>query len=121
MPAFSALHLYDGPLTAEAVECMQLGAATVVLSGCETALSDVRGGEEMFGLSRAFLVAGAARVVAALWPVDDATTLAFMADFYDSMRQGLGPAASLRQAQLAARQRHTHPFYWASFSLLGSW
>ncbi len=120
-PVFSALHLHDGPLTAEAIETLRLSGATVVLSGCETALSDIGGGDEMFGLTRAFLVAGAARVVAALWPVDDAITAEFMSDLYAALRRGEPPAAALRQAQLATRRRHAHPFYWASFSLMGRW
>ena len=120
-PVSSALHLHDGPLTAETIETLRLPGATVVLSGCETALSDMGGSDEMFGLTRAFLVAGAARVVAALWPVDDATTAELMSDFYAALRGGQSPAASLRQAQLAARRRQAHPFYWASFSLMGRW
>ncbi len=120
-PAFSALHLHDGPLTAESIETLRLAQATVVLSGCETALSDTRGGDEMFGLTRAFLVAGASRVVAALWPVDDATTLHFMTDFYGGLQSGLLPAAALQQAQLRARDRQPHPFFWAPFTLTGRW
>ena len=68
-PIFSALHLADGVLTAEAIESLRLPGATVVLSGCETALHDSANTDEMFGLTRAFLVAGAARVMATLWPV----------------------------------------------------
>ncbi len=120
-PMFSALHLHDGPLTAEAVEALHLRAAVVVLSACETALHAPQAGDEAFGLTRAFLVAGAGRVMASLWAVDDATTSELMADFYAGLQRGLGPAAALRQAQLAARQKHGHPFHWASFSLIGGW
>ena len=120
-PIFSALHLADGVLTAEAIESLRLPGAIVVLSGCETALHDSGNTDEMFGLTRAFLVAGAARVMATLWPVDDATTAEWMLDFYAGLRRGLPPAAALRQAQMAARQRRPHPFYWASFSLMGGW
>jgi CHAT domain-containing protein len=120
-PLFSALHLHDGPLTAEAVESLRLRAAVVVLSACETALHEPKGSDEAFGLTRAFLVAGAGRVMASLWAVDDATTALLMADFYAGLQHGLGPAAALRQAQLAARRKHSHPFHWASFSLIGGW
>ena len=120
-PVFSALHLHDGVLTAEAIEALRLPGATIVLSACETALSDAGSGDEMFGLTRAFLVAGASRVLAALWPVDDATTAELMFDFYAGLRRGQPPGAALRQAQLAARHRRAHPFYWASFSLMGRW
>ena len=120
-PVFSALHLHDGVLTAEAIEALRLPGATIVLSACETALSDAGSGDEMFGLTRAFLVAGVSRVLAALWPVDDATTAELMFDFYAGLRRGQPPGVALRQAQLAARQRRAHPFYWASFSLMGRW
>ena len=119
-PAFSALHLADGVLTAEAIETLHLPGALVVLSGCETALGD-GGGGELFGLTRAFLLAGAARVLAALWPVDDATTADLMCDFYAGLRRGQPPAAALRQAQLIIQGRQAHPFYWAPFALTGSW
>lgn len=122
-PVFSALHLHDGALAAEAIENLRLPGAIVVLSACETALHDAAGGDEMFGLTRAFLVAGASRVLAALWPVDDATTAELMSDFYAGLRRSMPPAAALRRAQLAARQRrtHPHPFYWASFCMTGGW
>ena len=120
-PVFSALHLVDEVLTAESIESLHLPAALVVLSGCETALGDESGGDEMLGLTRAFLIAGASRVLASLWPVDDATTAELMAEFYGGLRRGQPPAAALRQAQLIARQRRPHPFYWAPFSMMGRW
>jgi CHAT domain-containing protein len=120
-PLFSALHLRDGVLSAEAIEALRLPSAVVVLSGCETALHGQESGDEMFGLTRAFLLAGAARVIASLWPVDDAVTAGWMKDFYTGLRRGQGPAAALRLAQLAARRQREHPFYWASFTLVGGW
>jgi CHAT domain-containing protein len=120
-PAFSSLVLHDGPLAAEAIESLRLPGAVVVLSGCETALHDGAAGDEAFGLTRAFLVAGAARVMASLWAVDDETTAQSMADLHAGLRAGLNPAAALRQAQLAVRERHGHPFYWAAFTLTGGW
>lgn len=120
-PAFSALHLHDGVLTAEGIGDLHVPGANIVLSGCETALSDMGGGDEMFGLTRAFLVAGASRVLAALWPVDDATTAEMMSVYYAGLRRGLLPGAALRLAQQAVRRTHPHPFYWASFALMGRW
>jgi CHAT domain-containing protein len=120
-PAFSSLLLDDGPLFAESIELLRLPGAVVVLSGCETALHDGAASDEAFGLTRAFLVAGAARVMASLWAVDDATTEQLMADFHAGLRTGLNPAAALRRAQLALRARHEHPFYWAAFTLTGGW
>jgi len=120
-PVFSALHLHDGPLTAEQAESLRLPGSLIVLSACESALHDSRSGDEMFGLTRALLLAGASRVIAALWPVDDATTADFMADFYAGLRRGHAPAAALRLAQLATRRRRPHPFYWAPFVSTGGW
>lgn len=120
-PVFSSLDLHDGPLSAESIESLRLEGAVVVLSGCETGVHDGAAGDEAFGLTRAFLVASAARVIASLWAVDDATTAQLMADFHASLRSGLNPAAALRRAQLNARERHEHPFYWAAFTLTGGW
>jgi CHAT domain-containing protein len=120
-PLFSALQLHDGPLTVEQAESLPLRPGVVVLSACETGLADLGCGDEMVGLVRAFLVAGAARVVASLWPVDDAVTADFMARFYGALCLGRRPAAALRQAQAELRQQHPHPFYWAAFTLYGGW
>ncbi len=120
-PRFSALHLHDGALTVDLVETLGLAPATVVLSGCETGLSDAGSGDEMVGLVRAFLIAGASRVLASLWPVDDAVTAEFMADFYGALRGGQAPAAALGQAQRSVMRRHPHPLYWAAFTLYGGW
>lgn len=120
-PAFSALHLSDGALTVEMIEQMALRPALVVLSGCETGLVDGAGGDEQVGLVRAFLVAGAARVVASLWPVDDAVTGQFMAGFHVALSRGMAPAEALRLAQVALMRQHPHPFHWAAFTLQGGW
>ncbi|MFZ5549258.1 MAG: CHAT domain-containing protein [Pseudomonadota bacterium] len=124
-PRFSALHLRDGALTAEQVETLALPAGPlVVLSACETAGQAAQGhaqGDEWLGLVRAFLVAGASRVVASLWPVDDAVTRRFMAHFHQARAAGATPADALGQAQAAVRATHPHPFHWAAFALYGGW
>lgn len=120
-PMFSALHLADGALTVEMAQGLRLRPGLVVLSGCETGLAEHGGGDDMVGLVRAFLGAGAARVVASLWPVDDAVTEAFMSAFYGALRAGLSSAAALRLAQGQLMARHPHPFYWAAFTLHGGW
>ena len=120
-PMFSALHLRDAPLSVEAVEALALRPGTVVLSACETGVSDADCGEERIGLVRAFLVAGAARVVASLWPVDDEVTSAFMADFYAALVAGEPPAKALRRAQTKLMASYPHPFFWAAFTLHGGW
>ena len=120
-PMFSALQLHDGPLTVEAAESLRLRPGMVVLSGCETGLAEAGSGDEMVGLVRAFLVAGAARVLASLWPVDDAVTAVFMSNFYGALCRGEAPAAALRGAQTEVMRQHPHPFYWAAFTLHGGW
>jgi CHAT domain-containing protein len=118
---FSALYLHDGTLTVERAEELRLRRGIVVLSGCETGLAQEAIGDELVGLVRAFLIAGAARVVASLWPVDDAVTAQMMAAFYGALRAGAAPAAALRTAQRHVKASHPHPFYWAPFTLYGGW
>ena len=96
----------------------------VVLSACQTALGkDIRG-EGLVGLTRGFMYAGAARVVASLWKVDDAATAALMAQFYKEMFQnGKRPAEALRAAQIYISQqpRWRSPYFWSAFVLQGEW
>ncbi len=120
-PRFSMLHLQDGALSADEAETLPLGPGTVVLSACETGVAELGRGDEMVGLVRAFLVAGAARVVASQWPVDDAATEGFMAAFYGALVRGRSAAAALRDAQVATRATHRHPAFWAAFTLWGGW
>jgi len=103
---------------------MNLAADLVVLSGCRTALGREVHGEGITGLSRAFLFAGAARVLASLWKVDDAATAALMTHFYRGLFvQKLPPAAALKAAQVTLRkgERWASPYYWAGFVLQGDW
>ncbi len=120
-PMFSALHLADGALTAESIERLRLAPCTVVLSACDTALSGPDAGDDRVGLVRAFLVAGAARVLASLWPVDDALTEIFMQRLHAALAVGESPATALRTAQLAVMREQPHPCHWAAFALHGGW
>jgi tetratricopeptide (TPR) repeat protein len=120
-PRFSALQLHDGALTVDQVENLALDGCTVVLSACETGLGDLGAGDERVGLVRAFFVAGAARVLASLWPVDDQATAYCMNQFYQALGQGHGPARALGQAQDNTRQHYAHPGHWGAFTLYGGW
>lgn len=116
-PREGFLHLRD-------VYELRLGADLVVLSGCRTALGKQFRGEGMAGLARGFFYAGAARVAASLWRVEDRATAELMTRFYRTMwQQGLSPAAALRSAQLSIRQerRWRDPYFWAGFVLQGDW
>ncbi|MEM7610841.1 MAG: CHAT domain-containing protein [Pseudomonadota bacterium] len=103
---------------------LRLNAELVVLSACDTALGRDLAGEGLLGLTRGFMYAGAKRVVASLWQVEDAATAALMQAFYTGMlRDGLAPAAALAaaKAQLQQTRRWRHPYYWSGFVLLGDW
>ncbi len=120
-PLFSALRLADGWLTLADVERMDLRqAGLVTLSACETGAGDLRGGD-LFGLSQAFLAAGAASLVASLWPVPDEATRQLMIGFYCQLVDGQSKAAALRAAQLTlmAQPAYRHPLHWAGFVLMG--
>lgn len=118
-PMFSALKLHDGWLLAADVAQLDLAGALVTLSACETGRSQVIAGDEIIGLVRAFLGAGAATLVVSLWLVQDETTAALMATWYEQLLGGQRPAAALRAAQLALKAQHAHPYYWAPFVLVG--
>lgn len=108
----------DGDLTAEELYGLRLSADLVTLSACETGLGDVTGGDDVIGLTRGFLFAGADSVVTSLWPVSDAETAFLMERFYGALA-ARGKSAALREAVLATRARHPHPAFWSAFNLTG--
>jgi len=121
-PYFSSLHLADGPLTLRDAAALPLQAALVTLSACETGLNRIAPGDELLGLVRGFLLAGAPSVMASLWTVDDASTAALMGGFY--RRLAASPdapavAQALREAQVEVLATQAHPYFWAAFSLHG--
>ncbi|MCL4203295.1 MAG: CHAT domain-containing protein [Pirellulaceae bacterium] len=110
----------DGILTAEDVTGMDLlDTELVVLSACETGVGEVRSGEGVFGLRRAFVLAGARRLVMSLWKVPDSQTQELMDEVYRHLRSGLPPAESLQQAQLTLQKRYPDPYYWGAFICQG--
>jgi CHAT domain-containing protein/Flp pilus assembly protein TadD len=114
----------DGFLRLNDIYNLHLDADLVVLSACRTALGQEIRGEGLVGLTRGFMYAGAARVLASLWSVEDRATADLMGGFYHGMlREGLSPAAALRRAQLEMMKNpgRQSPFYWAGFSLQGEW
>ena len=90
----------------------------VVLSACETGLGDVMSGEGVFGLQRAFMIAGASSVVMSLWKVDDEATQKLMVQFYRNWLQTGDMEKAFRNAQKEVRTSFNHPYYWGSFVLL---
>jgi len=117
-PENGFLRLYD-------IYNMNLSAELVVLSACQTALGKDIKSEGLVGLSRAFMYAGASRIVASLWRTEDRATALLMKRFYEGMLAGKGmsPAAALRKAQLSMWQdnRWRQPRYWAAFTIQGEW
>ena len=110
----------DGLLTAEDVTGLDLLATElVVLSACETGLGQVHVGEGVFGLRRAFVLAGAKTLVMSLWKVPDEPTRELMEDFYGRLLAGRGRAEALREAQLAMKAKYPDPFYWGAFICQG--
>jgi CHAT domain-containing protein len=110
----------DGLLTAEDVTGLDLLATElVVLSACETGLGQVHVGEGVFGLRRAFVLAGAKTLVMSLWKVPDEQTRELMTDFYGRLLAGRGRADALREAQLAMKEKYPDPFYWGAFICQG--
>jgi CHAT domain-containing protein len=114
----------EGILTAlEAANLNLWGTKLVTLSACDTGVGEIKNGEGVFGLRRAFVLAGAETLVMSLWPVSDSVTRQLMGDYYRGLKEGLGRGAALRRAQVAMmlRTNRTHPFYWASFIQAGNW
>jgi CHAT domain-containing protein len=114
----------EGILTAlEAANLNLWGTKLVTLSACDTGVGEIRQGEGVFGLRRAFVLAGAETLVMSLWPVSDAVTRQLMNDYYRGLKQGLGRGAALHRAQFAMslRANRAHPYYWASFIQAGDW
>jgi tetratricopeptide (TPR) repeat protein len=118
-PMFSSLKVGDGWLAASDVIRLDLAGALVTLSACESGRNEVYAGDELMGLTRAFLGAGATTLVASLWLVQDETTAELMENWYEHLSEGVGRATALRSAQLALKDKHPHPYYWAPFVLIG--
>lgn len=104
----------DGMLTAGEIFGLTLPGNLVVLSACETGLGDLATGDEILGLTRAFMYAGAPQLIATLWEIDDQATSELMDEFYARLGKDSPPVA-LQAAQLKVRARYPHPLYWAGF------
>ena len=114
----------EGILTALEASSLNLsGTKLVTLSACDTAVGEVKNGEGVYGLRRAFVLAGTETLVMSLWQVSDAVARETMVTYYTGLRAGLGRGDALRQAKLAMLRRkgRSHPYYWASFIQSGEW
>ncbi|XYI03998.1 tetratricopeptide repeat protein [Sorangium sp. So ce1128] len=113
----------NGILTAMEASQLDLnGTKLVVLAACETGVGETANGDGVYGLRRAFVMAGAETQILSLWNADDASTRELMHGYYARLKAGGGRSESMRQAQLAmlAAPERAHPYYWASFIISGN-
>ncbi|HKV90956.1 MAG TPA: CHAT domain-containing tetratricopeptide repeat protein [Candidatus Angelobacter sp.] len=118
-PMFSSLRLGTSQLSLFDLYQLQFDAELVTLSGCGTGMNVVIGGDELIGLVRGLLYAGAQTLMVSLWEVHDQSTAEFMADFYRNFKSSANKANALRKSVLNLKQKHRHPYFWAAFALVG--
>jgi len=116
---FSSIRLGDAHLSLYDIYHLHLPAELIVLSGCATGLNAVTPGDELIGLVRGLLQAGAQSLVLSLWDVHDESTKDFMIAFYARLQQGQSKPVAMQAAMMELRESHPHPYYWAPFSLIG--
>ncbi|MGB6015800.1 MAG: CHAT domain-containing protein [Nodosilinea sp.] len=100
------------------------GTQLVVLSACDTGIGTIASGEGVYGLRRAFAMAGAETQLMSLWQVDDFGTQSLMARYYENLIDGMGRSDALRATQLAmieSDQAYSQSYYWAAFIVAGDW
>src|SRR5580692_9068277 len=118
-PMFSSIRLGSSQLSLYDMAHLQLPVELVVLSGCATGLNVVTPGDELMGLVRGLLQAGAQSLVLSLWDVNDDSTKEFMVEFYTGLQQGHSKADAMQIASIRLREHCPHPYYWAPFLLIG--
>jgi len=118
-PLFSGVRLGDGNLQLYDLYQLSLPAELVALSGCATGLSVTASGDELLGLQRGLLYAGAKSLLLTMWDVNDRSTAEFMRLFYQGLLQGADKANALQSAAMRLREQYVHPYYWAPFVLIG--
>jgi tetratricopeptide (TPR) repeat protein len=119
-PLLSSIKLADRWLAVQDIYDLDLNASLVTLSACETGLGHDAGGDDLVGLVRGFLYAGAASLVVSLWTVDDKSMTGLVTGFYSHWLAGHSRVDALRQAQVSLMKEYEHPYYWAPLILLGN-
>jgi CHAT domain-containing protein len=118
-PMFSSVRLGDSYMSLYDLYELKLPVELLTLSGCGTGLNVVAAGDELLGLTRGLLCAGAQTVLLSLWDVHDQTTAEFMSSFYSHVAKGCEKPVALRAAMIETRCRRPHPYYWAPFVIVG--
>jgi CHAT domain-containing protein len=108
----------DGKLKVSEIFSLSLKADLVVLSACETGLGKISNGDEIVGLTRAFIYAGTPSVITTLWKVNDLASYELMRDFYFTLKT-MKKSEALRQAQLKTMKEYPQPYFWAAYTLTG--
>jgi len=119
-PLFSGIRLGDSMLTLMDLYRLKLPAELITLSGCATGANMVASGDELLGLVRGLVYAGARAALLSLWDIHDRSTLEFMTSFYSHLNSGADKAVAVQKAAQNVRERYPHPYYWAAFSLVGN-
>jgi CHAT domain-containing protein len=119
-PLFSGIRLGDSYLSLYDLYQLRLPAEQITLSGCATGLNVLGAGDELLGLVRGLLYAGARTLLLTMWEVHDASTAKFMNLYYTQLQAGAHKSDALRQAMLALRESYPHPYFWSPFVLVGS-
>lgn len=111
----------DGIFTAYEVLAMDLAKVELlVMSACETGLGQIKNGEGVYGLQRAFLISGVKNVIMSLWKINDYATHDLMSSFYISLSEGSSIDEAFRNAILTTKQKYNHPYFWGSFVLVSN-
>jgi CHAT domain-containing protein len=116
---FSSIRLGNSFLSLYDLYQLKLPVELMTLSGCSTGLNVVAAGDELIGLARGLLHAGAQSLVLSLWDVHDKSTAEFMRTFYGFLQQGKSKAEALQKAMLQLRASYPHPYQWAPLILIG--
>jgi CHAT domain-containing protein len=118
-PMFSGIRLGDSYLSLYDLYQLRLPVELVALSGCSTGLNVVAAGDELLGLSRGLIHAGAETCLLTLWDVQDQSSTRLMKFFYSNLPGCSNKAAALQQAMWQMKLEHPHPYYWAPYILVG--
>jgi CHAT domain-containing protein len=118
-PMFSGIRLGTNYFSLYDLYQLKIEADLVTLSGCATGMNVVTAGDELLGLIRGLLYAGARSLLLTLWDVHDRSTAEFMTSFYRRLQEGQEKATALQGAMIDLRSRYPHPYYWAPFTLVG--